>query len=287
MHSNSRDFAPRANGFVSAVLGGLLFVLVCIFILLLAVDAINTAAFIQNTDVARVLVETGVSNELVDQLNRLPFIESRIDIYDVDEFIRNEVVAQEISRALGGYLAAFADGNLEHHITQGEVLRIARNLGPELGYMFDHEMTEADHERLARVLDEAVDFRGLTIGNLVDEVGVDLRIPQFAASGNLLILVGILCIVTLLLMILHHRRRFSDVFKNAGGPTLLAGLVCFLLGFILSSYTQMFGAVFYRISVLLSGPLSLIMTYSLYAIGTGIVMLIIHLVFRATRPSRR
>ena len=284
MFNNSRGPAIRANGFLSAILGGLLFVLVCIFILLLTVRNINAAGVIQNTDIAGVLVETGMSGEIVNQLNALPFVEGRIDIYDVDAFIRNEVVSQEISRALGDYLSAFADGNLDHHITQSDVLRITRNIEPELSHMFDHEMTDADHERLSRALDEAVDFSELTIGNLLDEVELDLRIPQIAIAGNLIFLVGILCLVTVLLMVLHHRRSISDVLKNAGIPILLSGILCFLLGVIVSSYTQMFGAVFYRMSGLLSGPISLIITYGLYAAGLGAVLIIAFVVCRVTRP---
>ena len=288
MKNDSGGHPPRtrANGVVSAALGGLLFVLVCAFILLLAVSSINTARIIQNTDVAGVLVETGMSNMTVDIINSLPFVENRVDIYDLDEFIRNEAVSQEISRALEGYLVAFAEGNFEHHITQYEVLDIARNLEPELSHMFGREMSEADYEHLTRVLDEVVDFGILSIDNFVDAVDADFTIPQFAISGNLLILVGILCIITVLLMVLHHRRRLADVFKNAGVPILVAGGVCFLLGFVISSYTQMFGAAFQRISALLSGPISLLMTYSLYAAGLGIVLLIVNLVFRATRPRR-
>jgi len=284
MRNNSRRHVPRANGFVSVILGLLMLILVCVFLLLLAVRSISTARVIQDTDIAWVLEETGVSNEIVDQINRLPFVEDRVDIRDVDAFIRNDVVSREISRALGGYLAAFAEGDLSHHITQGEVLYIVRNLEPELNNMFGHQMTEADHERLSRALDDAVDFRRLSIGNLMDEADVDLTIPQFAASGNLLILVGILCIVTLLLMVLHHRRTLSDVLKNAGVPIMLAGLVCFLLGFVISSYTQMFGALFHRISSLLSAPIGLFITYSLYAAGIGAALVIVHMVMRATRP---
>jgi len=286
MFNDSRGLAPRASGVVSAVLGGLLFMLVCAFILLMAVSTINAARIIQNTDVAHVLMETGMSNATVDLINSLPFVENRVDIYDVDEFIRNEVVSQEISRALEGYLAAFAEGNFDHHITQYEVLHIARNLEPELSYMFGHSMSESDYEILTRILEDVVDFRILSIDSFVDAVGMDLTIPQFVASGNFLILVGVLCVIILILMVLHHRRRLSDAFKNAGGPILLAGVTCFLLGFVISSYTQLLGGFLYRISTLLSGPISIIMTYSLYATLLGIALLIVHLIFIATRPRQ-
>jgi len=287
MRNRNSDRALRANGFVTAVLSILMFILVSIFILLLAVRTITAASVIQNTDIAWVLEETGVSNQIVDQINDLPFVETNIDVRDVDEFIRNDVVSREISRVMGGYLDALAQGNLDHHITQDDILRIARNVEPELNEMFGHEMTEVDHERLSRALDEAVDLGSLSIGNFVEEAGIDidLAIPQLAVSLNVLILVGALCIVTFLLMVLHHRRLISDSLSNAGFPMILSGLLCFVNGFILQSYAQMFGPTFYRISsAILGGPISLIMTYGLYAAGLGIVLIITRLIIRATRP---
>lgn len=292
MHNDSRErtqpaeSARPANSFISTLLGFLMFVLVCVFILLLAIRTVDTARLIQNTDIAGVLQEEGMSNLIVDQINRLPFVETVVDINDVDEFIRNETVSQEIGRVLENYLEAFAEGDLDHHITQNEVMYIVRSLEPELSDMLNFEMTDADYEYLSSVLDAVLDFSEFSIGNIADQTNVNLAIPQIAISGNLIIIVGILCVAILLLMVLHHRRSPSDVFKSAGVPIMFSGVMCFLLGFIVRSSTHMLGVVFHRISVLLSGTVSSVLTFSLYAAGLGAAFVVIHIILRATRARQ-
>ena len=284
MNDNSDTNSPHANGFISAILGFLMLIFVSVFVVLLTVRTIDPVEAIQNVDVTRLLEDAGMSYMAVDVVNRLPFVENYVDLSDIDKFMRNETVSHEIGRVMDGYLAAFAEGDLDHHITQDEVLNIVRNLSPELSYLFGHEMSSADYDLITEILDEAVDLSGFSVGNMLSDINIDAEIPQFFMSGNLLIVVGVLCLLTVFLMILHHRKRFSDVFKNAGFPILLSGIICFMLGFIATSFTQVLDVILYGMSALLQDPLSLFMTYSLYTAALGLALVIIFIICRATRP---
>jgi hypothetical protein len=275
-HENVR----RANGFLSVILSILLFLFSCVFIILLVLRFENAAVIIRNTDILEILDDTEISYYIVHQLNGLPFNDSELDFSDVEEFIRSDAVSNEIGDVVDRYARALARGDFDYHLTTDDILDISKNLEPELQDLFDHHMTEADHEHFARTLDDIVDFEGFSVGGVIDEIGIDGAIPFISVSHYLLWGVGILCVVLLLLIFLHHRGRFADAFKNAGIPIMLSGFVFLAVWLVFDVYPQMFGDTVYNLARFTGGLTYLIMRYGITLAVAGILSITISIVLK-------
>ena len=265
------NYIPRANAFLSGLLGVMTFIFMCVFIPLLALRPANVGSMVRNTDVVSVLEETGASNEIVDAINDLTFIETDIDVRDVEEFLQRPAVSNEIGKIVDDYAGAFARGDLDHYLTTDDVVDIVRNLEPEFQDVIDRPMTDADYRELAEALDGMVDFRELRTGRILKEIEVEVPVPVLTISPYLVWGVGILCAATVLLIFIHHRRWIADAFRAAGIPILLSGILFALIGMVLGAYPQLLDNLLKGMSRLISGPAFLIMQHGLATAALGLL----------------
>ena len=275
----------RPNAFLSAVLAVLAVVFLCVFIVLLVLRAANFASIIRNTDVAWVLEETGVSDDLLDQINDLPFFDTEIRASDVEDFIKSDAVSDEIGSVIDGYARAFADGDHGHHLTSRDIVDIARNLEPEFRDHFDHRMTDEDFNHIERVLDDHIDFRELSVGNIIDEMDIDPTIPQFFLSPYLLWGVGLLCFILLLIIFLRRRGNIADALLATGIPVVLAGLISFATGLFIGTFPESMGSAFHTMARFLGGPAYSIMQHGLAFAAAGALVILVSFVFKAIAPK--
>jgi len=231
----------RANIFLSIILSVLMFILTCVFIILLVMRVGNVAAVIRNTEIAEILYGTELSHYIQYQLYSLPFNETWFELSDVEGFIRSDAVSNEIGNVAGAYVDAIIRGDLDYHLTTGDIVLIMQNLEPELSHLFEHQLTQADYEHLAVILDDIIDFKGFSVGYVIEEVGIDIKLIRLAVSPFLLWGAGILCAITLLFTFLLHWRRIPDALLFTGFPIMLSGLVCFAAGVISAFYPHLLG----------------------------------------------
>jgi len=275
----------QPNAFLSALLSFCAVVSLCGFILLLVLRAANTSSIIQNTDVLGILEDADVAEQIVAELNRLPFHNTDVELADIEEFIKSDAVSDEIGSIIDDYARAFAAGDLDHHLTSGDIVDIARNLEPEFKDLFDHEITEEQYEQIARAVDDAVDLRELSVGNILEELDVDPVIPGLMFSPYWLWGVGILCALLLLFIFLRRRRNIADAMLAAGIPIVLSGLLSFGAGLFIGSFPQSLGLTFYTMARFLGGPAHVIMQYGLGFAATGAAVVLVSFVFKAIAPK--
>ena len=260
-----------------------MFLLTCLFIVLQLVRFDNAAAIIRNTDVSEILADTQISYYLVHQLNNLPFSETEIELSDVEDFIRSDAVSNEIGDVVDRYARALSRGDLDYHLTADDISAITRNLEPELQELFDHQLTDADHERLARTLDDIVDFESFSVGEAVEELGLDAAVPFLSISPYLLWGVGLLCLVILLLIFLHHRGNLADAFGCAGKPIMYSGFLFLLIWVIVEFYPGVFGTRFESIAEFASGLTTLVFRYGFAIALLGAASVVIGVILRRRR----
>jgi len=80
---------PRPNAFLSGLLCILAVIFLCILFVLLLLRAVNIPTVIRNTDINAVLEETGLSQEIMNYMEDLLYIESDAGAYNehIDEYI--------------------------------------------------------------------------------------------------------------------------------------------------------------------------------------------------------
>jgi len=280
----------HANGFLSAVLCIMLFIFSCAFLALFVVRAENTARLIKNIDITGYLANTDIAYYIVHQINALPFNDAEISFTDVENFIMNEAVIEEIGDVVVGYARALARGDMDHHLTPDDIINIAQNLDDEIYELFDHRMTEAEYELLARTLDDVIDFRGLSVGGIIEDVedfGVDTTFPRLILSSYLLWGAGILCAVTLFIIFMHHRRKISNAFLGAGITIILSGLVFIVAGVIVGSYPEMLSEALYRFTRFTDGLVFLVTRYGMITAAVGVLSVAVSLVLKILDYSNR
>jgi len=275
--------SAKPNVFVTVLLCLLAAFFISVFIVLSVPRSAIAASVVRNADVVGILEGVGVDEHsyyFINQLNGLHFHDTEVSIDDVDEFIRSPAVSDEIGAVLGGFAWAFANGNLDYHISRDDVIDAAKNIEPELSSLFDHQMTEDDFDNFALMLDDVLDFETLTVGGILDEleandVHLDLTLPQVIISPFLLIGVGVICVVLLAFIIIRGRYKLTSAVITAGIPVVLAGLVCFLLGSYIASSPESLGESISRIARYLDGPAHIMADYGLIVAIGGIVIIVI------------
>jgi len=250
---------------------------------LLVVRTANVPQIIRQTDFVGILEIMAVGEHsyyITDQINALPFHNVHISLNDIDTFVRTEAVSNEIGGLLGLYATAFADGDLDYHITAHDVVDMTRNLDPELQWLFSHYMTDADRYALAERLDDIVDFSSLSIAGLMYDFDVGMTIPRALLSSSLLWAVGLISASFLLIIFLLHIRSIPDAALNIGLPIAFSGLIMFGIGLLIGSIPSLFGYTIQRILGFLDGPVQLIIQYGLRFAAVGIVIVVASLILR-------
>jgi len=231
----------------------------------------NVAVILRNTDIARILDDTEIAYYMEVQLNGLPFNNSNITLDEIEDFIKAEAVSNEIGGIIGRYADELSAGNLKYHITAGEVFEITQNLEPELHDLFDHKMTKDDHEHFVRILDDILDFRGLSINGILEDVGINAMIPYLLFSPFLIWGIGILCVLCILLICFYHRSRIKNALLFAGIPVALSGLMFLTAGIIVGTYPELLSDTLYRLARLAGGVAYLAVRYGIIFTAAGVL----------------
>ena len=270
-----------------------MFILTCVFIILLVLRVGNVANVIRNTEITEILYDTEISYYILNQIYSLPFNDTWFELSDVEEFIRSDAVSNEIGNVAGAYVNAIIKGDYDYYLTTGEIVLIAQNLEPELSQLFDHQLTEADYEHIAVILDDIIDFRGLNagyiVGYVVEEVGIDIKLLRLFVSPVLLWGAGILCAITVLFTFLLHWKRIPDAFLFTGVPIMLSGLACYAAWVICAYYPHMLGDTLSGLLRYAGGLVPLIKWHGIAFTVAGILTVItgcVLLRIKARKPGR-
>jgi len=276
------------NNLLSAVLCLFMFIFSFVFITALILRVENTAIIIRNIDITGVLFDTEIAYYMESQLNGLPFNNSYITLNEIENFIKSDAVSNEIGKVAGKYTSALSAGDFDYHITTGEVFELSKNLAPELYELFDHRMTEEDYGHFVRTLDDILDFRGLSINGLLEDFGINAAIPYLLLSPFLVWGTGIICILCLLLICLHHKSNIKSALIFAGIPVALSGLVYIAAGVITGFYPGLLSDSINRLLMLAGGFIILAVRYGIIFTTTGLLSVAAYFVVRyINRPCRQ
>jgi len=249
----------------------------------------NIPHIIQQTDFVGILDSVAVGEHsyyIVDQLNALPFHGVRINLYDVDHFIRTDTVSHEIGNIINEYAREFSAGNLDHHLTTDDVINASRNLEPEFNEFFGHQMTDADREMLAMRLDDIIDFSSLSVSGIMYDLDVGMTVPRAILSSSLSWVVGLISALFLLLIFLIRIRSIPNAILATGVPIVIAGCIVYAIGLFIGAVPAMFGSTIQNILSFLNGPVQLITRYGLNFIIIGVVVIAVALVLKVVSNSR-
>jgi len=226
---------------------------------------------------------------IVDQINGLPFSDVEVDLHDVEEFIKRKAVTDEIDIIIDGYTMAFVFGNLDHHVTTEDVVKLARRLEPEFYDFFGHRLTEEDFEYLAMTLDDILDFDSLSIDGIMQDFDIDrslVTIPIVLLSPVLIWSVGLLSVALLVLIVILRRRNIADAFLSVGIPIALSGIIAFIAGLFIGSNTEMLGDTAQRFTRFIEDPVYLITQYGFAFAAVGVTISLVAFVFKYVAPRK-
>ena len=278
----------------NTVLSALLYILttasLCVFIALIVLRSLGVGHVIRNTDILSYLEEASAGEHtyyIVDQINNLPFSNTEVTLWEVEQFVQNEAVTDEIGTILDGYANAFVMGNHDHHVTTGDIVKMARNLEPEFSEFFDHRMTESDYEQMANTLDDILDFNSLTVSGLMEDFDVDLSVPLVLISPALMWAVGTLCVLLLAAIFILRKDNLADASLATGIPLVASGLLTFIGGLYIGTHPEIFGDVLQRYSRFIDDPAHLLSQYGFLFAAVGILIIIISFMLRKVAQKDR
>ena len=279
------DAHTKPNAFISSLLGFFAFVFLCVFIVLLSLRAGNIVSAIRHVDIAGMLYDTEMAYYIENQLSALPFHDREINIFDVDHFIKSEAVTNEINGVLDGYARAYIAGDLDHYLTTDDIIKIVRNLEPELHALFDHHMTEENFEHFAMTLNDIIGFNSLSVGDLVEVIDMDLTVPFLLISPQLLWGIGIICTGLLFFIFFLRRKNVAGALMATGIPIMLSGLVTFIGGAITESPPEALGPTILRAARFLEAPAHQIMQHGFAFIAVGLLLVLVSFMFKSVAPK--
>jgi|GEM_PF-1368947 len=273
---------------LSALLGILTVVSLCIFIFLLVIRTANAATIIQRTDVLGVLAESGFAEHsyyITNQLNGLHFHDEELTLEDIEEFIKLDAVSNEIGGVIDGYARAFVQGDLDHHITVDDIVVIARNIEPELEELFDHRLTEAELEHLAESLNDVIDFDSFRVGYIIEDYELDMTIPNLFLGSTLRWIFGLISLGLLAIIFILRRGNIADALLGVGLPFIISGLLSFACGMAMGASPELFGQTFYALSRFLDGPIYLMTQYGFAFAAVGAALIVVSIVINSASPK--
>ena len=262
----------RANVFISVMLCIVLFLFSCIFAILLILRVGNAAVIVKHTDLYWIIHETEISHYLLFQLNGLHFHDTEIDLMDVDEFIKIDAVSREIGGVVDGYARAFLAGDLDYYLTTDEIYIISTNLEPELNSLFNYHMTDTDHKHFAQTLDDIMNFRALTVGGIIEDVGIENAITYFRIYTYLVWVVGLFWAVIIFLIFYRQKKKIADAFLLVGIPVALTGLIFLAVWLLFDIFPWIFNNfTLYFLARSAGGLLYLFMWHGFAFVAVGVL----------------
>jgi len=265
-------------GAVSLILCLVLFILTCVFSALLLLRSDFLPLIIRDFDITEVLEDTEIAYYVVNQINSLPFIETEVDLYDIQEFIQTEAVSDELGNVFSEFTRALGTNDLEFHLSNNDVLRIVQNLEPEIYDLFDHRMTETDYMILTRTLDDILDFEGMTVSGLMYDVGIDIVVPRLLFSPFLLWGVAILIMITICIIFLVNSKSIPKAFLLIGIPIMISGFLYLIVGVIFSTYPDMLSGTLHTLSRLTGAMMHLVIRCGIVMTAIGATSIIVSLI---------
>lgn len=277
----------RADVFLSILLSTVLFAFSCAFIAVLTLRTENAGTIIRNMDISGIFYETDISYYIVHQLNGLPFNEAEITFSDIEEFIKTDAASREVGNVVYRYIRAYAEGNLDYYLSAGEIYVISRNLEPELYDLFNHHMTDADFRNLANTLVDIMDFRGMSVGNIVYDYGIDINtaIPFLLISPYLLWGTAILCLIAILFIFFVQSKKIAYAFLFTGIPLALSGLLVLTAGILLGYFPALLGDTLYSISGFTWGLALLVIRNGIILAAVGILFMAAYIIVKRRLSS--
>jgi len=273
---------------LSVIMGLITFISVCMLIGIMLVRSVNVTDLIKSIDIATIIEETGIYENIVDEINDILQENLDIKVQDLENFVKLDAVTDEIGRIVDGYLTAFAEGDLDHHITSGDLADFARVLAPDVSELFNYELTEKDYDNIIRVAEEHIDFSILSIGSILDEANIEtsaVSTINIMFSVYLPLSVFTFCVLIIFNILLFHRKKIEYGFLTAGIPMILSGFAFLIAGFFLSYLVFMVSGLLYSLAMFLSGLTSRIMIYGIICAAAGISSVIACAVIASRRKK--
>ena len=268
----------RLRTALSVLLCVLSIILMCSFIILMVIRSIGVGHIIRSINVVEIIEETNIGlhpSYIVDQINELYFVDVEVSLYDIEEFIRREAVANELDNIVNAYAMAFMFGNHDYHITVDEIVDIARRLEPELYESFGYRLAEEDLGLLTITLDDMIDFDVLSIEGIMEELNVDLTVPLVLISPVLIWVVGIVTTALLVFIFLLKRKTPISASLAVGIPITLAGLLTLITGLVIGFNPTILGDTSLQFVRLVERPIHLMTRYGLIFTAVGATILIV------------
>lgn len=268
----------RLRTALSVLLCVLSIILMCSFIILMVIRSIGVGHIIRSINVVEIIEETNIGlhpSYIVDQINELYFVDVEVSLYDIEEFIRREAVANELDNIVNAYAMAFMFGNHDYYITVDEIVDIARRLEPELYESFGYRLAEEDLGLLTITLDDMIDFDVLSIEGIMEELNVDLTVPLVLISPVLIWVVGIVTTALLVFIFLLKRKTPISASLAVGIPITLAGLLTLITGLVIGFNPTILGDTSLQFVRLVERPIHLMTRYGLIFTAVGATILIV------------
>jgi hypothetical protein len=287
MESTQENTYKAPNAVLSVLLCVFAVVFICVFIVLTVVRSLGVGHIIRHTDIVEIIEESTIGfhpEQIVDQINELPISDVDVSLEDIEEFIKLEVVTNELDNILDAYAMAFIMGNFDHQITADDIVDIARRLEPELYDVFGYRLEEEDLEFLAAALDEVIEFDTLSIYSIMEEFDADLTVPFLLISPALVWAVGIAAAVLLVIIFLRKRKSPVDASLAVGIPIALSGLMIFLTGLVIGSNPTMLGNSSLQFVRLVEYPIQLATRYGMVFTAVGVAIIVVAFIFKSVAP---
>ena len=320
---------PRPNAFLSVLLCILAIIFLCILFVLLLLRAVNIPTVIRNTDITAVLEETGLSGEIMNYIEDIVHMESEagqhneyigeyineyaeyydeyadtgayadvidnyqdIKIADVENFLSSAAVAREVGGIVNDYAREFTQGNLDYHMTSGDIMNAVRNLEPELDELIGRRLTEAEYAHIEKTLNDNIEFRNMSVGVLLNEMDIEPAIPFIQFSAYLVWAALLLSAFLLIIIYVHHRQNASAALRAVSVPIIISGTIFLLAGALFSIYPELYGYTVYDMAIYLGGVAHVVRLYGLAFIAVGVIFILISsavkiISFQSGRPATR
>ena len=285
----AQNTQKKPSVILSAIFGICAILGICLFTVLLVLRSFGVGHVIRNTDILGILEDFSTGEHayyIIDQVNGLPFSETEVTLYDIEEFIKREHVTDELERLVGGYATALMFGNLSHHVTVDDIIIAARNIEPELHDFFDHRMTDDDFYRLAQTLDDILDFDSLSLEGIIMDLDMEMSpLPLILLSPVFLWVVGLLSAGFLLVLFLQRKSNIAAAFLSIGIPVTLSGAISFGTATYIVTQLGVEESTLARFSRFLEEPVQLLSQLGLIVAAVGMAVMIISLVVRLARQG--
>jgi hypothetical protein len=251
---------------------------------LLIVNPSNIAAAIPQVDAVWILDELDLRGELERELRRTHL--NRADVSDLNRFLNRRNVSDEIEKILDGYFTAIIENDLNYYISAREIMNSLRAISSDIHEEFNYRLTSADFDSLGRTLDNNVNLRDYSAGNLMEDAGIDFAIPFILLSVYPAIILLVLCFAVLFNLFLVNRKRIRGFFLCFGISGMALGLVYLAAGLIFGPLARLFAADFvHMVSRVAAGFIPPVILAGLTCLGAGIILAVVYFIIRKIRKK--